>query len=480
MMDAVLQSNRVVTPEGMRKATILIRNGVIAAVLNEFSGTDIPITDIGNDVLMPGVIDPHVHINEPGRTEWEGFDSATKAALAGGVTTLVEMPLNASPVTTTVKAFDEKIKATKGKLHAHCGFWGGVLPGNEKEIESLIEKGVFGFKAFLIHSGIDEFPNSTEEDLRKVMPVIAKHKLPLLVHCELSTYRKEPVVGSLLSEQAGGESGMSAWQPPGNGKQAAIYRNYLASRPRIWENAAIALMIRLCEEFNCPTHIVHLSSAESIEQIAKAKQMGLPLTTETCQHYLYFCAEDIGEGQTAFKCAPPIREKENNEKLWQALKEGIIDFVATDHSPAPPSMKELQSGDFMKAWGGIASLQFSLPVLWTAAKKRGCHITDMAKWLCERTALLPQLKTKGKIEKGYDADLVAWNPEDSFTVTESGIHHRHKVTPYLGEQLYGVVRQTWLQGEKVYDETLPDKSAGHAPGRGKFLHLNKGVILYHG
>jgi allantoinase len=441
MFDAAIISNRAITPDGIKKAVVLIKDGRIADILNELPGGSFSITDVGDAVLMPGIVDPHVHINEPGRTDWEGFDTATRAAIAGGITALVEMPLNASPVTTTAKAFDEKIKATKGKLHTNCGFWGGVIPGNEKEIEPLIKRGVLGFKAFLTHSGIDEFPNVTEDDLRKVIPVIAKHGLPLLVHCE-------------LSEQVGSrESGVGR-----------SYSKYVSSRPKKWEDDAIALMIRLCEEFNCRTHIVHLSSADSIKQIVKAKQKGLPLTVETGQHYLYFTAEEIKDGQTEYKCAPPIRGKANNERLWQALKEGIIDFVATDHSPAPPEMKELVSGDFIKAWGGISSIQFALPVLWTAAQKHNCSINDMAKWLCEKPALLPQLKTKGKIAKGYDADFVVWNPEQSFIVTKEIIHHKHKITPYLNEKLYGTVEQTWLGGEKVFDG-------------GKFLHLNKGRIL---
>ena len=275
------------------------------------------------------------------------------------------------------------------------------------------------------------------------MPIIAEHGLPLLVHCELSD-NQQPVTS--------------------NNRR---YQDYLASRPKKWEDDAIALMIRLCSAFNCRTHIVHLSSADSIEQIAKAKQKGLPLTAETAQHYLYFNAEDIKNGQTEYKCAPPIREKANNEKLWQALKEGVIDFVATDHSPAPPDMKELASGDFMKAWGGISSIQFALPVLWTAAKKHGCSLNDIAKWLCNNSSILPGLQNrKGKIAKGYDADFVVWNPEKKFTVTEGIIHHKHKITPYLNEELSGVVEQTWLNGEKLFDE-------------GKFLHLNKGSILYH-
>jgi allantoinase len=449
MFDMAIQSERVITPYGIIKAVVLIKDGKIADIISELPGGDFQVIDVGNKVLMPGVIDPHVHINEPGRTEWEGFDTATKAAIAGGITTLVDMPLNSSPVTTTAKAFEAKLNAAMGGqtgtvrpvLHTNCGFWGGIVPGNEKEIESLIEKGVLGFKAFLTHSGIDEFPNVTEDDLRKTMPVIAKHNLPLLVHCELGTSQKSKVKS-----------------------QNSSYHEYLLSRPKKWEDDAIALMIRLCEEFNCRVHIVHLSSADSIDQIAKAKQKGLPLTVETGQHYLYFNAENIKDGQTQFKCAPPIREKENNERLWHALKDGIIDFVATDHSPAPPEMKELTSGDFMKAWGGISSIQFALPVLWTAAKKRDCSIADMSRWLCENPSKLAGIqKSKGKIQKGYDADLVVWDPEKSFVVTENSIQHKHKITPYLGEELFGVVEQTYLKGEKVFDSD-------------KFV-LNKGNIL---
>jgi len=445
MFDVAIHSNRVVTPNGVVDATVVIKNGLIEQVVPGFIENAL---DVGDKVLMPGIVDPHVHINEPGRTEWEGFDTATRAAMAGGITTLVDMPLNSSPVTTTVKAFDEKLESTRNKLHVNCGFWGGVIPGNETEIEPLIEKGVLGFKAFLIHSGIDEFPNVKEQDLRKVMPIIAKHNLPLLVHCELTEGSQKTIQHSTYNIHL------------------TSYKHHLASRPRKWEDDAIALMIRLCEEFNCHVHVVHLSSSNSIGQIVKAKQKGLPLTVETSQHYLYFTAEQIGDGQTQFKCAPPIREKENNEKLWQALKDGVIDFVATDHSPSTPDLKQLQTGDFTKAWGGIASLQLALPVLWTAAKRHDCSIADVAKWLCENSSRLPGLEnSKGKILKGHDADLVVWDPEQKFVVTENIIRHKHKITPYLSEELYGVVQQTWLSGKKVFDS-------------GK-MELSRGKILLH-
>lgn len=413
----------------MFSGCIKISNEKIVAVSNEplkQDGSD--FLDVGDLVVMPGVIDPHVHVNEPGRTQWEGFDTATKAAIAGGITSLVDMPLNASPVTTTAAALQQKISCTEGKRHCHVGFWGGVVPGNQQHIQPLIDGGVLGFKAFLTHSGIDEFPNVTEDELRLAMPLIAASGLPLLVHSELTDNIERTTPG-----------------------QQRSYANYLATRPSFWEDDAIALMIKLCREFNCRVHIVHLSSSNSLRQIEAAKQEGLPITVETAQHYLYFNAEDIEDGRTDLKCAPPIRNKENNEQLWQGLQKGTIDFVATDHSPATPDLKELKSGDFLKAWGGIATLQFALPVLWTAAKMHHIPVERMAAWLCEGPArLLGKQLSKGKIAIGYDADIVIWNPEQQFTVTEEMILHKHKTTPYLHQQLYGTVSYTFLNGTAVY------------------------------
>ncbi len=438
----VIHSNRTVLADGIREAYVVIENGLIKDVCQRMpEGAGYRLVEVNDQLLMPGLIDPHVHINEPGRTDWEGFNTATKAAIAGGITTVVDMPLNSSPVTTSVKAFEEKLAATCNQLHTNVGFWGGIIPGNENEIEGLIAKGVLGFKAFLTHSGIDEFPNATEADLRKAMPIIAKHGLPLLVHCELTDNIERTT------------------------EEVRSYANYLNTRPKQWEDDAIALMIRLCEEFNCRVHIVHLSSANSIVPIQQAKERGLPITVETGQHYLYFNAGQIKDGQTQFKCAPPIREIENNDLLWQALKDGIIDLVATDHSPATPDLKELQSGNFMKAWGGIASLQFALPVLWTAAKKRKGDFTELVKWLCENPAkLIGKEYSKGRIAKGFDADLVVLNEEQLFTVTEYMIQHRHKITPYLDEQLYGVVAKTFIGGKLVYEN-------------GDFVQLNEGEII---
>ena len=432
MFDLALRSRRTLTPDGIRDAWVLIRDKHIAGLLPGTSPVAGPSLDLGDKVLMPGLIDPHVHINEPGRTDWEGFDTATRAALAGGLTTLVDMPLNSTPVTTTVKALAEKIAATENQLHAHCGFWGGLVPGNDQEIAGLIQAGVLGFKAFLTPSGIDDFPQVREADLRKAMPLLAKYDLPLLVHCELS------------------QPGEPA---PSQDKRA--YASYLASRPREWEDRAIALMIRLCDTYRCRTHIVHLSSANALAPIAAAKERGLPLTVETAPHYLYFQAEDIPDGHTQYKCAPPIREKENNEQLWQALARGLIDLVATDHSPAPPALKMLGTGDFSRAWGGIASLQLSLPVMWTAARNRGFTLAHLARWLAENPArLIGRQQQCGRIAPGYAADLVVLDPDKTFTVTESLLRHKHKLSPYLGQTLWGVVEQTWLEGRKVYDQGL--------------------------
>ena len=441
-MELTLKSTAVVTPAGLRPALVVVRDGRIADVLPHDAPVTGPVLDLGDQALLPGVIDSHVHLNEPGRTDWEGFDTGTRAALAGGITTVVDMPLNSAPVTTSVASLRLKQAATQGQLHANVGFWGGVVPGNAAEVGPLIAAGVLGFKAFLTHSGIDDFPNATEADLRQVMPLLAHHGLPLLVHCELSEDNDEWKKGDTRA-----------------------YPNYLALRPKSWEDDAIKLMVRLCAEYGGPVHIVHLSSANSLGPIAEAKARDLPLTVETGQHYLFFNAEDIADGQTQFKCAPPIRERANNEQLWQALQSGLIDFVATDHSPAPPALKQLASGDFATAWGGIASLQLALPVLWTAAKKRGATLPDLARWLSENPAkLIGQAHRKGRIAPGYDADLLVLAPDETFVVTGQLLHHRHKVSPYLGQALAGVVTRTFLAGEEVFRH--PD-----------FLHLNRGQQL---
>lgn len=427
----LLFSNNVLINNALAPATLQIEEGKITAIhKGKQSSNSIPLHDHGDKAILPGLIDAHVHINEPGRTDWEGFETATKAAAAGGITTLVDMPLNSSPVTTTVEALNIKKQATINKLHVHCGFWGGIVPENRQHIEVLLDNGVLGLKAFLTHSGIDEFPNATEADLRHAMQLAKKKGKPVLVHCELDT----------------AHPAQSEWL-----KHPHSYQHYLKSRPKSWENEAIQLMIRLCEETGCATHIVHLSSAEALPMLADARARKLPLTIETCPHYLCFSAEEIPDRGVAYKCAPPIREAANNEQLWEALRNELIDIVVTDHSPAPPELKQVASGDFTKAWGGIAGLQFSFPAMWTAAQKRGIPISEVVSWMSNRVAHLIGLQaTKGKIETGYDADLTIVDLNQSFTVQSNTILHRHKLTPYNGLTLKGKVHQTIIMGKTAF------------------------------
>jgi allantoinase len=427
-----LVSRNVVTPSGTRAAAVLISGATIVDVIERAKlPASCPVEDVGDLVILPGIVDTHVHINEPGRTEWEGFDTATRAAAAGGITTLIDMPLNSSPVTTTPHAFAQKLAAAQGKLWVDCGFYGGVVAGVVGQVEPLIAAGVLGFKAFLCHSGIDEFPNATEADLRAVMPALASAGVPLLVHAELAG---EPPVPA-----------------PVSARDAQSYARHLASRPREWEHAAIRLMIGLCREFRCRVHIVHLSSADALPMIAQARDEGLPLTVETCPHYLTFAAEEIPDGDPRFKCAPPIRERENRERLWDGLRQGLIDTIGSDHSPAPPELKHLGTGDVFRAWGGIASLQIALPAVWTAARNRGFTLDDLARWMALHPAELVGLAArKGAIAPGRDADLVIFDPEKSFTVDPTALHHRHRATPYEGRNLLGHVEATYLRGRAVY------------------------------
>ena len=441
-----LISQRVVTPSAIRAAAVLIAGETIVDVTEPADvSASYRIQDVGDRIVLPGIIDTHVHINEPGRTEWEGFVTATRAAAAGGITTLIDMPLNSSPVTTTAEALALKLKAARGKLSVDCGFYGGVVPGTSAQVGRLIAAGVLGFKAFLCHSGIDEFPNATEADLRAVMPALARTGLPLLVHAELT-----------------GDSPLAA---PSTALECRSYARHLASRPREWEHEAIRLMIGLCREYRCHVHIVHLSSADALPMIAQAHEEGLPLSVETCPHYLTFAAEEISDGDPRFKCAPPIRERENRERLWEGLRQGLIDTIGTDHSPAPPELKHLDSGDVFRAWGGIASLQLALPAVWTEARRRGCTLMDLARWMALDPAKLVGLSArKGSITPGHDADLVVFDPDNVFTVDPTNLHHRHRATPYEGRVLYGHVEATYLRGRAVY-------SAGTlaGPARGQSL-----------
>ena len=429
-------SNRCWIEGKLQPATVCIENNIITEIHKyKIDGAE----DVGNHILMPGIIDAHVHINEPGRTDWEGFDTATQAAAAGGITTVVDMPLNSSPVTTNVTAFEEKLEASKNKLHVNCGFYGGLIPGNSGDLESLVKAGVLGIKCFLTHSGIDEFPNVGEKEMNEAMPVIAKYGMPLLAHCEI--FKKE--VKNKFSDFPNS------------------YRYYLESRPKKWENDAVDLMIKLCRKHNCAVHIVHVSSAEALEKIENAKAEGLPLTAETCAHYIYFNAEDIPDSNSLYKCAPPIREKENNDFLIEALNTGVLDFITTDHSPAPPGIKELESGNLQKAWGGIAGLQFLLPASWTAVKGK-ISLEKFIPLLTENPAKFLQVeKRKGILAVGYDADMIVWNPEEKFEVMPADILHRYNCSPYNGMQLFGTVQQTIVNGITVYQNNkIVIKNAG--------------------
>jgi allantoinase len=414
-----------VTPEGIRAATILVADGRIARVAGyEEQAAD--VLDVGELLVSPGLVDCHVHINEPGRTEWEGFETATQAAAAGGVTTLVDMPLNCIPVTTSANALVQKLNACRGQLHVDVGFWGGVVPGNVDALDGLAEAGVLGCKAFMVHSGIDEFPNATEADLRRALPVLKRLGLPLLAHAELD----------LGADTSGAPE---------------RYASYLASRPCSWEDEAIRLLVQLCEETGCAVHIVHLSSASALPLVRAAKQRGLPISAETCPHYLCLHAEAIPDGATHYKCAPPIRAKQNQEALWEALFEGVIDFVITDHSPCTPALKLPERGDFQAAWGGIASLSLGLSSIWSEASRRGATALQLARWMSEMPARFAGLGArKGRIAPGYDADLVVWDPDESFVANAGDLHFRHKVSPYVGRTLRGRVHTTLLRGEVVH------------------------------
>ena len=421
-------SHRVLTPKGERPAAILIQEEKIMDVVSISEiPSDCPVEDMKNDVVMPGLVDTHVHINEPGRTDWEGFETATKAAAAGGITTLVDMPLNCIPVTTTVDALNEKIAATKNQLWVDCGFYGGLIPDNLQDIESLADAGVLGFKAFLSHSGIDEFPNINEKHLREALPVFANKGIPILVHAELEN-------GAIQSEDH------------------STYKSFQDSRPKSWENNAVKLLIQLSKEFDARIHIVHLSSADILAEIAQTRNDGYPISVETCPHYLHFSSEHISDGDTRFKCAPPIWESDNKEKLWSGLENGLINFITSDHSPCTAELKNLEVGDFEKAWGGISSIQFTLPVIWTECKTRGYSMDQLINWMSKQPAkFIGKDQQKGQISPGFDADLVCWNPDEKYIIQKEAIHHKNKLTPYEGESLYGVVNATFLRGQKVYE-----------------------------
>jgi allantoinase len=437
-------SRRVVTPEGIRPAGVLVDGEVIRNIVTlDQIPSEAKIVDFGKSAVLPGLIDAHVHINDPGRTEWEGFETATCAAATGGFTCVVDMPLNCVPATTGVAALEAKRAAAKGRCWVDWAAWGGVVADNQQNITKLAGAGVRGFKCFLVHPGIDEFTMVTEQQLRQALPYIAKTGLPLLVHAELPD-----CIDAATKNLAGAD-----WTE---------YSTYLQSRPEESELSAIKLLISLCRESRFRLHIVHLSASQALPALRAARLEGLPVSVETCPHYLHFQAEAISRGATQFKCAPPIRDAENREELWSALKDGTIDLVATDHSPCPPEMKRFAEGNFQTAWGGIPGLSVALPVIYTEARARGFSLTDIARWMAEAPAKLVgcQLR-KGRIAAGYDADLVIFDEASEFLVTPERLHHRHSFSPYLGEQLKGEVKATYVRGRLVFaDNAFHGKPEG--------------------
>ena len=460
-----LYSSRVVHAGHTAARLVVVEAGKVAAIesvdvpsaatvapLQRTFGLD-SVIDCGADVIMSGLVDSHVHLNEPGRVDWEGFETATRAAAAGGVTTLVDMPLNCIPVTTTAAAFDEKLAAVDSKLSVDIGFWGGVVPGNARELEAMANRGVLGFKAFLIDSGIEEFPRVDESDLRTAMAILSRLGLPLLAHAELDCAASVDVAGGPTD-----------------------YNAYLRSRPAAWEDDAIALLIRLSRETGCHVHIVHLSSATGAQLIGDAKASGVAITAETCPHYLCFDAESIPNGATQYKCAPPVRERANRDALWAALKSGVIDFVVTDHSPCTAGLKCLEKGDFFDAWGGISSLQLGLSAVWTEARQRGVSLSDIARWMSTGPANLAGLSDRGELRVGARADIVVWAPDETFVVEPERLFMRNKVTPYAGRELYGAVRETFLAGESIYSDAANGDSLKRARDAHRARHFGQVVL----
>ncbi len=435
-MKQILKSTRIVTPNGVRPASVAFEKGRIVSI-DEFCGPAIEtaeLIDVGDLYVLPGIIDTHVHLNEPGRTEWEGFDTGTRAAVAGGCTCVVDMPLNSVPAVTHVQALEQKREAARCSCFADYAFWGGVVQGNASEILPLAHAGVRGFKCFLVDPGVPEFTHVTEADLDIAVPLVAKSGLPLLVHAE--------VPGPIENARTNLHLETADWREPGT---------YLQSRPQQAEIEAIELMIRLCRKHGCRVHIVHLSSAGALPILEQARADHLPITVETCPHYLHFSCERIPAGATQYKCAPPIREDKNRDLLWGALGRGLIDLIASDHSPCPPALKCPDTGDFFKAWGGIASISLALPAIWREAGRRGFQITDVVRWMCERPAVLAGLQSrKGRIAPGLDADFTVFDPDKEFEVTPDRLHFHHTVSPYIGERLRGEVQMTFTRGHCVF------------------------------
>lgn len=428
MLDVVIRARRVVTATGEVDRTIGVSGGKIVAI--EPFDADLPAAETTTlddaQVLMPGVVDTHVHVNEPGRTEWEGFATATRAAISGGVTTIVDMPLNSIPPTTDVAALEIKRKVAAGQLHCDVGFWGGVIPGNLPDLRGLHDAGVFGFKCFLLHSGVDEFPSVTPAELEDALRALHSFDALLIVHAE----------DSQAIDRA----------PTAHGER---YADFLASRPRGAENVAIAQVIELARWTGARVHVLHLSSSDALPMIGSARRDGVQITVETCPHYLSFSAESVPDGATQYKCCPPIREASNRELLWDGLRSGVIDCIVSDHSPCTPELKRFDIGDFGVAWGGIASVEVGLSAIWSEARLRGFTLADVARWMAQRPAEIAGLRRKGRIALGFDADFAVFEPDAGRVIDPATLHHRHPVTPYANRAVAGVVRQTWLRGRPV-------------------------------
>ncbi|GAA5124540.1 allantoinase AllB [Haloechinothrix salitolerans] len=431
MVDLAFRARRAITAAGEVARSIGVSDGKIVAIEPYDADLDADrVIDLDDDVvLLPGLVDTHVHVNDPGRSEWEGFETATRAAAAGGITTLVDMPLNSIPPTVDVESLEVKRKTAEGKVHIDVGFWGGAVPGNLGDLRGLHDAGVFGFKCFLLHSGVDEFPPLGAQELEDALRAVRSFGAQMIVHAENSDAIEHAPAA-----------------------QGAQYEKFLRSRPRGAENVAIAQVIELARWTGARVHILHLSSSDALPMIATARRDGVALTVETCPHYLCFTAEEIPEGATEFKCCPPIREAENRELLWQGLADGTIDCVVSDHSPCTPELKRLDIGDFGVAWGGIASLQLGLPAVWTEARKRGFALTDVVRWMAERPAAQVGMRRKGHIALGYDADFCVFAPDEGFVVDVGKLAHRNPVSAYHGRTLSGVVRNTWLRGAEISGE----------------------------
>ncbi len=431
--DTVFRARRVITAAGEVARCIGVRDGAIVAIEPLEAALEADrVVELGADmVLMPGLVDTHVHVNEPGRTEWEGFATATRAAAAGGITTILDMPLNSIPATVDAAALEVKRAAAAGQAYIDVGFWGGAIPGNLADLRGLHDAGVFGFKCFLLHSGVPEFPHLGPMELRDHLAAIRSFGALMIVHAEDSDAIDHAV-------SAHGET----------------YDGYLASRPRGAENVAIAQVIELARWTGARVHILHLSSSDALPMIRSARRDGVRITVETCPHYLVFTAEEILDGATQYKCCPPIREAENRELLWRGLADGDIDCVVSDHSPCTPDLKRLDSGDFGLAWGGIASVQVALPAVWTEARRRGHTLCDVAKWMAERPAALAGMQRKGHVALGYDADLCVFAPDEAFVVSVDKLWHKNPVTPYAGRPLAGVVMSTWLRGQELIGDAF--------------------------